>query len=111
MERAYEDVINRVNYVVPFFIEQTELKSKKSCFAYYNGLMDRFLGIVQSSESLFQATMDIMALRNQLLMMEDAVHKRLIHYAFDDIMEILKSTRKYYGVSNEILFKHDLVLQ
>jgi hypothetical protein len=111
--RAFDDVLNKVNSIIPMYLKWQERSlSTTYSFDHYDSFMGKFWVAVNATSSLFEATMAVMEIRNQL-----ETHIRSIGYskalkqAFADMMEILKSTRKYYGVSNEILFKHDMVLQ
>lgn len=108
MSPEYRDVLYRVTNIVPLFIDRRFHVKLLYTHDKYTGYMEQFLGIVQTSESLYDAIMNVKAHRNQLVVIE---RSPALSRAFNDMIDILGSTRKYYGVSNEILFKHDIVLQ
>ena len=101
--RAYEDVKYRVTTLMPLYLEQD--KDKK-----YQEYLRVFWVEVLTADSLFEASQKVEKRFKQLL---NGKHRGAwdLRRAYGHMIEILKSTKKYYGVGLEVLFKHDLVLQ
>jgi ABC-type polysaccharide transport system permease subunit len=115
MGHEFENVLYRVNKLIPIYLRTRSNQSNLvNGFSYYDSFLDTFWIAINSSQDLFEASMKVLALRNELSYQNKRMaigYSTALRMATDDIMEILKSTRKYYGVGPEILYKHDVVLK